>query len=138
MKQVFVDTSALIALGNARDGFHAAARQVNHELQRQNIHFVTTMAVILEFANAFSSVQLRRTAITLIEALQASERWTCMALEEGLLQKAFNRYKQVHDKSWGLVDCLSMIVAQDSGIIEIFTTDHHFEQAGFTILLAHQ
>ena len=39
------------------------------------------------------------------------------------------------DKEWGLVDCTSIIVARDMGITEIFTTDHHFEQAGFTILL---
>lgn len=138
MKHVFVDTSALIALGNARDAFHGAARQVNQELQRQNTHFVTTVAVVLEFANAFSPVRLRHTAITLIEALQQSERWTCVALDEVVFQKAFDRYKQVHDKEWGLVDCFSMIVAQEAGIREIFTTDHHFEQAGFTILLPSQ
>lgn len=138
MKQVFVDTSALIALGNTRDAVHSVARQVNHELQRQHVHFVTTVAVVLEFANAFSSVRLRRTAITLIEALRASERWTCVELDDVLFQHAFDRYKQVQDKEWGLVDCLSMVVAQDAGILEIFTTDHHFEQAGFTILLPPQ
>lgn len=138
MKQVFVDTSALIALGNARDAFHIAARQVNHELQRRNAHFITTVVVVFEFANAFSPVRLRRTAISLIEALRASERWTCVELDEGLFQKAFDRYKQVQDKEWGLVDCLSMVVAQEAGVLEVFTTDHHFEQAGFTILLPPQ
>lgn len=39
------------------------------------------------------------------------------------------------DKDWGLVDCTSIIVAKNLGISEIFTTDHHFEQAGFQILL---
>jgi len=138
MKQVFVDTSALIALGNKRDAFHQAARRVNHELQRQNCLFVTTMAVVLEFGNAFSPVRLRQTATTLIEALRESERWMCMELDELLFQKAFERYKQVQDKEWGLVDCLSMIIAKEAGIMEIFTTDHHFEQAGFTILLPSQ
>ena len=34
-----------------------------------------------------------------------------------------------------MVDCTSIVVAKKMKIIEIFTTDHHFEQAGFTILL---
>ncbi len=41
----------------------------------------------------------------------------------------------MEDKGWGLVDCTSIVLAKEMGINEIFTTDHHFEQAGFTILL---
>jgi predicted nucleic acid-binding protein len=135
MKQVFVDTSALIALGNKRDAFHQAAYRVNAELQRQRCSFVTTGAVVFEFGNAFSPLRLRQTAITLIRALRESERWTCMPLDDRLFQKAFERFQHVRDKEWGLVDCLSMIVAEEASITEIFTTDHHFEQAGFRILL---
>lgn len=61
-----------------------------------------------------------------------------MTLDDTLFQKTFDRFKHVQDKEWGLVDCLSMIVAEEAGIVEIFTTDHHFEQAGFTILLPPQ
>lgn len=39
------------------------------------------------------------------------------------------------DKEWGLVDCASIHVAKNMGIKDIFSTDHHFEQAGFQILL---
>lgn len=138
MTQVFVDTSALIALGNTRDAFHHAACQMNTELQRQPCHVVTTIAVLFEFANAFSAPQSRRTAIALIEAIRESERWTCVRLDDEIFQKAFERFKLVQDKAWGLVDCLSIIVAEDAHIMEIFTTDHHFEQAGFRILLPPQ
>ncbi len=119
MNQVFVDTSALIALGNTRDAFHQAAGRVNHDLLQQYYHFVTTSAVILEFANVFSPIRLRRTAITLIEALQKSERWTCVKLDGIMFQKAFERYKQVQDKEWGLVDCLSMIVSNILTIVSL-------------------
>ncbi len=138
MNKIFVDTSALIALGNKRDAFHQAACRVNYELQRRKCHLVTTMGVMLEFGNAFSYLQLRPTAIKLIEAIRESEQWTCMTLDEKSFHRAFERFKRVRDKEWGLVDCLSMIAAKKCGIVEIFTTDHHFEQAGFTILLPHQ
>ena len=39
------------------------------------------------------------------------------------------------DKEWGLVDCSSIIVAREREITEVFSTDRHFKQASFTILL---
>ncbi|QTA83517.1 PIN domain-containing protein [Desulfonema limicola] len=51
------------------------------------------------------------------------------------MTKGFDLYKRMNDKDWGLVDCTSIIVSHNMEISEIFTTDHHFEQAGFSILL---
>jgi predicted nucleic acid-binding protein len=39
------------------------------------------------------------------------------------------------DKLWSLVDCASFVIMKDRGITDALTTDHHFEQAGFNILL---
>jgi predicted nucleic acid-binding protein len=39
------------------------------------------------------------------------------------------------DKAWSLVDCASFIIMQERAITDALTTDHHFEQAGFTQLL---
>jgi hypothetical protein len=135
MKPIFVDTSALIAIGNKRDTFHRQALQIREELKQTNRYFVTTNAVLLEFGNTFSSVTLKPIAIKLIEALKQSSKWNCIQIDEVILNKGFGLYKQVQDKEWGLVDCTSIIVAKDFKINEIFTTDHHFEQAGLTILL---
>ena len=135
MKPVFVDTSALIALGNKRDNFHSSAIRVRAELQEKKAEFVTTSAVLLEFGNAFSRISLKPTAISLIEAIKNSRKWTCITLDDKCFNQGFSLYKQVQDKEWGMVDCTSIIVAKQMKITEIFTTDHHFEQAGFTILL---
>ncbi len=32
-------------------------------------------------------------------------------------------------------DCISFVVMQQYGLTEALTADHHFEQAGFTVLL---
>ena len=41
----------------------------------------------------------------------------------------------MNDKEWGLVDCSSIIVSSERELTEVFTTDRHFKQAGFTIFL---
>ncbi len=135
MKPIFVDTSALIALGNKRDTFHLPAIRIREELKQTNRQLVTSSAILLEFGNSFSSLALKPVAITLIEAIRQSKKWHYIEIDDLILKKGFELYKKMADKDWGLVDCTSIILAKNMGIQEIFTTDHHFEQAGLTILL---
>ena len=135
MKTVFVDTSALIAIGNKRDFFHQQAVSVRNKLKEMKTHFVVTNAVLLEFGNAFSPLPLKSSAVKLIEAARKSPKWTCIDVDGALMEKGIDLYKRMHDKEWGLVDCTSIVVSKNMGVSDIFTTDHHFEQAGFSILL---
>ena len=133
--QVFVDTSALIAIGNKRDAFHAQAIEVNDRLVRSNSLFVTSNAVLLEFGNAFSTVNLKPFSIRLIDAVMQSKKWKSIVVDEQIMNRGFALYKQMADKDWGFVDCSSIVLAKSLGIKDVFSTDHHFEQAGLNILL---
>ncbi|MCP4699195.1 MAG: type II toxin-antitoxin system VapC family toxin, partial [Gammaproteobacteria bacterium] len=104
MNLVFVDTSALIAIGNKRDSFHLQAVKVRDELKQSQRNFVTTHAIIFEFGNAFSATNLRATAIKMIEAINHSKKWKCMNTDDALIERGFQKFKQVKDKEWGLVD----------------------------------
>jgi uncharacterized protein len=53
----------------------------------------------------------------------------------GLAHRALDLYRDRTDKQWGLVDCASFLVMADEQIAEAFTTDRHFEQAGFKAIL---
>ena len=44
-------------------------------------------------------------------------------------------YEKRGDKEWGLTDCISFIVMDENDLKEAFTTDDHFQQAGFRALL---
>jgi predicted nucleic acid-binding protein len=49
--------------------------------------------------------------------------------------RGVNLYLQRPDKEWSLTDCISLVVMEEHGLHEALTSDHHFEQAGFTVLL---
>lgn len=135
MKPVFVDTSALIAMGNKRDQFHRQAIDLRNQFIKSKRAHVTTSAVLMELGNAFSPIQLRSTAIRLIEAIKISRFWQVVPINDDLFDLGFSKFKQMADKEWSLIDCISIIIAEEFHITEIFTNDHHFEQAGFKILM---
>lgn len=134
-KLVFVDTAALIALGNSRDTQHLEANQIRQQLVKYQSRFLTTNLVIAEFGNSFSAVRLRPTAIQIIESIYQSTQWECVHIDPLLMKQGLELFKQMQDKEWGLVDCSSIVVARYFGVKVIFTTDHHFRQAGFQVLL---
>lgn len=52
-----------------------------------------------------------------------------------LFVRGIDLYARRPDKERGLTDCISFLVMQEQGITHALTADHHFEQAGFTMLL---
>lgn len=136
MRQVFVDTAALVALGNKRDDWHDRALAVSRQLTLAGCRFVTTDAVLLEVGNTFSNARFKAVALRLIETARRSPRWQCLPVERILLDRGLQLFRQRSDKDWSLTDCISILVAADLGIEQAFTTDRHFSQAGLKILLA--
>lgn len=135
---VFWDTSAFVALGNRDDDLHSAAVAVNNGLARQRAHILTTDAVLVEVANSFSKVALRPLALRIIDALHQSTKMgaaTLVHVDEELWRRGWNLFTKRPDKEWGLTDCISMVVMQERGVVRAFTSDHHFEQAGFIRLM---
>lgn len=134
MTPVFVDTSALIAVGNKDDAYHHDAVRVQKNLLKSKRPMVTTNGVLMELFNTFSQARQKPIAIRLFNLISRSNQWECIPTD-GLMINGIELFEKRSDKDWSLVDCISMLVARERGITEIFTTDHHFEQAGLNILL---
>jgi uncharacterized protein len=99
---------------------------------------LTTDAVLIEVANAFSRTKFRITAQRLIEAMQASvtaQAATIVHVDMDLWQRGWQLYSSRSDKNWSLTDYISFVVMGDLNVRRAFTHDHHFEQAGFVRLL---
>jgi uncharacterized protein len=135
MTEVFLDTSYAVAYFSTRDEFHAKALELSKRLDNSDTRLVTTQAVMIEIANALSKAAYRQAAIIFLEALETSPSVDIVAISQDLFDKAFQLYKSRLDKEWGLTDCMSFVVMSERKITDALTTDRHFSQAGFSVLL---
>nr|WP_274381941.1 PIN domain-containing protein [Myxacorys almedinensis] len=133
--KVFVDTAAWIALTNADDELHPRADQVMNDLLSRKAKLITTEFVLLEVADALSTPRLRFNTVQLINRLRQTPILQLIPLSPDLMTNGWMLYSQRLDKSWGLTDCTSFVVMLSEQITEAFTSDRHFEQAGFIKLL---
>jgi uncharacterized protein len=132
---VFVDTAAWIALLNTSDQLHKPAQQVMSRLQNQQTSLVTSEFVLLEVADALSAPYMRPKTVQFINGLRQLAMLEIIPLNQTLLQDGWQLYSQRPDKDWGLTDCVSFIIMAQWELQHAFTSDRHFEQAGFIKLL---
>jgi predicted nucleic acid-binding protein len=135
MKKVFVDTSAFLALLNNSDTWHKKAKEIELFLNQNRYLWVTTDFVILELGDALCSVYWRSKFTRFVNVIRDLESISIIPLEEKLFNQGLALYESRQDKDWGLTDCISFVIMQRENITEAFTTDKHFEQAGFIRLL---
>ncbi|MDQ3132706.1 MAG: PIN domain-containing protein [Acidobacteriota bacterium] len=134
-ENVFADTAAFVALLIRRDKFYQSANAIMAELSEKDTKLFTTEMALVELANALSSVELRGKAIILIDELQTLPNVEIVWSSVELFEKAWTLYRERPDKEWSLTDCASFVVMRERGINTAFTSDKHFEQAGFVRLL---
>lgn len=135
MSKVFLDTSALIALAVRSDESHERAVHVRSNLTASAARIFTSQWVLVEFLNAMRFVGTRSLAVAMVESLQSSAKTTIVPMGESDWRSAVDLYRERPDKEWSLVDCASMITCRSLSISQVFTSDHHFSQAGLNVLL---
>jgi len=135
MKTVFADTSYWIALSNNRDGLHQIAQQVSSSLDKTRI--VTSEMVLAEFLNSLSNKgpQLRDCAVKIARSVMANPNVEVVPQTRDQFRRALDHFENRPDKKWALTDCASMQIMEQKSISEALTSDHHFKQAGYKILL---
>jgi predicted nucleic acid-binding protein len=132
MTTVFADTVFYLALLNPRDQYALASEEFSSVFDGR---FVTTSEVLTEVANAFSATPQRTLVSDLWKSIDNDPETELIFADRTLWLQSLELYSERPEKGWSLTDCMSFLVMQDRGISEALTADHHFEQAGFTILL---
>jgi predicted nucleic acid-binding protein len=134
-RAVFLDTNGWLALLNSSDTLHLVASTQWAELVKEGRSFYLTDWIVAETGNGLARTRARDRFGDAVDLLRGSSRTTLVPVSDGFLDKALKLYKERSDKTWGLVDCATFLVMTEQGILEAFTNDRHFEQAGFKCLL---
>jgi uncharacterized protein len=131
---VFIDTFMYVALLLPDDSYHVQAEEMAQLLEDNPM--VTSEPVLVEVLNFLSKYgdYWRETATDFVELLKADPLVTIVPQTPELFTAGVQLYADRLDKNYSATDCMSMIVSQEHGILDIATNDHGFEQAGFKIL----
>ena len=135
MRMIFADACYWIALLNPKDRLHETAEQVLRELGTCRI--VTSEMVLVELLNGLSGFgnDKRKAVVQTIQSLESNPNVEIVPQTSLQFRYAVKRYASRLDKEWGATDCASFLLMEEKGMSEALTADHHFQQAGFTILL---
>jgi len=98
-------------------------------------HVVTTAWVIAELANAMCKAANRPYFLSLLRDLQSDRRIVIVPPTQELFDRGMELFAKRLDKDWSLTDCISFVVMEDHKLHDAATLDHHFAQAGFTIVI---
>jgi predicted nucleic acid-binding protein len=132
MRTVFADTHYLIALVNPSDEHHGEAAEFTAGFGGG---IVLTAWILTELGNALARAVNRTLFVAMVGDLLSDPRVSIVPASADLFDRGLDLYQRRMDKDWSLTDCISFVVMEEQGISEALTADHHFEQAGFTIVL---
>ena len=132
MSMVFVDSVGLLALWNASDQWHDAAKKAFAQINDGQTRLLTTTFILLECGNAASRTPFRSDAYNAQAQFEKAE--TLVWPTEADWQQAWSAYQRGEADSAGIVDHVSFVVMRRLGIAKAFTNDRHFRAAGFETL----
>ena len=138
MKEVFVDTNYWIAIVNKNDQWHEAAKSAKSALG--NVRLVTSDEVLVEFLSGLNNhgTHIRTQGAKIVRAILGSVSVSVVPQSRQSFLSALEFYEKRKDKEYSLVDCISMMTMTSRSITEVLTSDRHFSQEGFKVLIAKQ
>lgn len=134
---IFADTAGRGHLVDPAQKHHDRAADIYRDARRRGDTLVTTNHILMELATLLiNPLRIARPKIVaFIEGLKASPHVHNVHVNPSLDEQEWKLFADRPDKEWSLVDCASFVVMRRRGMSEALTTDHHFEQAGFSRLL---
>lgn len=135
MRTLFADALYWVALLNPRDQWHRKARSA--AVEYASARLVTTEAVLVEVLNFFAAfrIEMRHATAGTVQDVLDDERIEVIPYSHRAFVDGLELYKDRLDKSYSMVDCMSMQVMRRRDLTDVLTHDAHFTQEGFNTLL---
>lgn len=135
---LFVDASGWIAAFNRRDRHHPDARGVIDACLVDRLRMATTNWTIYEALSTLKSRVGWQPASDLWELVSRPRAVTFVQVTEAIEARALDLFLRYRDKTWGVVDCASLVVMEELGCRQALAFDRHFVEAsrqrGFVLL----
>lgn len=129
----FIDTSAFLALYDARDKYHIRAKIALKRIKKQKIKLFTTDYVFDETLTSVLYAFGYRTAVTASEALLSSNVVEIVYIDRELKEEAWKFFKQYGAMKLSFTDCTSFAFMKQKLLTHAFTFDEDFKKTGFKL-----
>lgn len=135
MTTVFADSVYWIAQINPEDQWHQEA--IAAKQRRPDADLVTTEDVLVEVLTYFGGLgpDVRQTAARVTRAILEDPAVEVIPHTSDTFMEGLELYEARLDKSYSMVDCMSMQVMRNRDLNDVLTNDQHFSQEGFNVLL---
>ncbi len=135
MSRYFIDAVYLIAIVNPRDQWHSAAIEASSRFVEQPQ--ITTEDVLTELLNFYAEhgPSTRKQVAAFVREILLDVRILVVPRTGTTFLDALELYESRLDKGYSLTDCISMNVCRQLGLKDVLTSDKHFVQEGFKIVL---
>lgn len=133
--ETFVDTSGFYSLLVHKDRMHATAADYMARAARDQGRFVTTDYVLDEAVTLLKARGHGELIAPLFDAIDNSSAMRIEWTTSERFDEARLFCMRHSDKAWSFTDCISFLVMQSLGLTAALTSDRHFAQAGFQVLL---
>jgi predicted nucleic acid-binding protein len=134
-RRVFGDTSFFFALVAKRDPAHRAAVSAYEKLLRAGARVVTTDYIVDETLTLTKARIDATTSLALLDRMERSEAIDLEPLTSEKFVASKQHFRKHSDHGYSFTDCTSFIVMDEMKIRAALTTDRHFAEAGFEVLL---
>lgn len=128
---LFVDSSAWIALFDRSDKYHPLAASEFARLSGDPINLLTSDYVfdeVMTFLRRKIGYHVAKSCGSWILATKYVE---FIHVTEMVWREAWMMFQTYEDKMWAFTDCTSFVLMQQHKLYHAFTFDNHFTQAGF-------
>jgi uncharacterized protein len=129
---VYADTSGLLALLNASDGYHPRAKRAFAGLRQQRASLIASSFVLVEtyalLGRRLGLDAVREFRVSFAPLLEVV--WVDEALHDAGLDLLLERGR----RDMSLVDAVSFVVMRQKNVTSAFAFDAHFEEEGFSLI----
>ena len=131
-EDLFVDTSAWVALADKDDSHHKQAASGYASIFKNHRHLVTSNLIIAESYIILLKELGHNAAIEFLRRMKASPRILTLYSNENIETEAEEILVKYVDQDFSYTDAVSFVIMRRQKIRKSFCFDKHFATAGFT------